>query len=387
MSRTTLKLIAVAAAAALLLGATPALAQKPVLAGETRAYSAATPRPYPVGSEQRPVVWEDVVSSPGATWIRIHFTGFDLAEGDFVTVRSPRGGQIDRYEGRGPYGNGDFWAFSVEGDTAIVKLHGGRNMGAGYTITEVAHGTTPEPQPVAEVVCGTEGRKDVACYTSPAKSLFNPIARLLFASGGAWYVCTGSLVAGQNASTLITNNHCIASQSETNTLEARFNYQKAACKGRTLEPYTNYAGGTFLKTDAGLDYTLLTLQGNPEAAWGEYVATTVEPTPGSVMLFPQHPGGNLKMLGKFEDNKQKILCDVTAVHESYPGSGATAGSQFSYGCDSEGGSSGSPILNGTGTRVWGLHHFGGVNSCNNAATHMSNICGNAGALLSCSGSL
>jgi len=105
------------------------------------------------------------------------------------------------------------------------------------------------------------------------------------------------------------------------------------------------------------------------------------------MLFPQHPAGGLKKLGKFEDRQQNVLCDVTAIHETYVvdsfGNTTNPASQFSYGCDSEGGSSGSPILNGGASRVWGLHHFGGVNNCNNSATHMSDICADAGALLSC----
>jgi V8-like Glu-specific endopeptidase len=381
------------------IGFSAAIAQ--VKAGDTRPYFATTPHPYPVGDDSRPVVWTDRITSTGATFLRLHFVNFDLAPGDYVTIRGPHG-EIHRYEGKGPHGNGEFWSFSTDGDWAVVQVHGGRGMGHGYTIDRIGHGTLPQPrpeppgqepsstEPVLEVICGTDGRKDVACYTTPPVSTWNPIARLLFVNDddGFQYVCTGWLVNGSNANTLMTNNHCIDTQSETSSLQARFNYQKSACKGNATATAQNFNGGTFLITSpvtGGLDYSLLTLQGNPEGTWGEYTATTVEPSAGSLMYFPQHPGGGLKKLGKFEDKQNTIRCDVTAVNQTFGGS--AAGSQFSYGCDSEGGSSGSPILNDATTRVWGLHHFGGVNSCNNSATHMSDICSHAGSLLNCSSTL
>ena len=109
-----------------------------------------------------------------------------------------------------------------------------------------------------------------------------PVARLLFTVKRTQYLCTGELVRGSNANTLITNDHCIADQTSVSTLEARFNYQYTTCGGRTLAATTSFAGGTFLKTNAerysrrkpsttGLDYTLMTLQGTPEATFGELI--------------------------------------------------------------------------------------------------------------------
>lgn len=58
---------AVVGAAALVFAVPDASAQIRLKAGEVRPYFATTPRPYPVGSEMRPVVWTDIVRSPGAT--------------------------------------------------------------------------------------------------------------------------------------------------------------------------------------------------------------------------------------------------------------------------------------------------------------------------------
>ena len=397
MRQWLLKGIILAAVLGLGLAGSQAFAQRAVLAGDTRPYFASTPHPYPVGSDNRPVVWSDTIKSPGATFLRIHFVNFDLAPGDFLTIHGSKG-EVHRYEGKGPRGNGEFWSFSTDGDTATVRLHGGKSIGNGYTIDRIGHGTLPTDDlqttsgPAPEVVCGTDGRKDVACYTTPPKSTWNPIARLLFVNDddGFQYVCTGSLVPGSNANTLITNNHCIDTQSETSSLQARFNYQKKNCSGNQLETASNYNGGTFLKTSAivgGLDYTLVTLQGNPAGTWGMLTPTTLEPSAGSLMHFPQHPGGGLKKLGRFENKQQTIRCTVITVHQTFctgcPCNPTLANSQFNYGCDSEGGSSGSPILTNAANRVWGLHHLGGITSCSNSATHMSLICADAGALLTC----
>src|SRR6185295_11481890 len=118
-----------------------------------------------------------------------------------------------------------------------------------------------------------------------------------------------------------------------------------------------YAGGTFLKTNSekkkgnrgGLDYTLLTLQGNPEGTWGEIQGTTKS----------------------------------VAINATY-GFAAT-GSQTGYACDSEGGSSGSAITDPATGHAIALHHYGGVSSnpCLNSGTAFSRICADAGSLLSC----
>jgi len=394
MRQLLLRGVTVAVVLGLALTGSQVFAQKAVLAGDTRPYFASTPHPYPVGNESRPVVWSDTIKSDGATFLRIHFVNFDLAPGDFVTIHGPKG-EIHRYEAKGPRGTGEFWSFSTDGDTATVKLHGGKAMGSGYTIDRIGHGTLPSEGagptegPTPEVICGTDGRKHVACYTTPPKSTWNPIARLLFVNDvdGFQYVCTGSLVTAPNANTLMTNNHCIDTQSETNSLQARFNYQKKNCNGNQFETVSNYNGGTFLITSpivGGLDYTLLTLLGSPEATWGEMTPTTLKPAPGSLMHFPQHPGGFEKKLGRFEDKPQTTRCTVYSIDQTFCTSSPTcnptqANTQFNYGCDSQGGSSGSPILTDAANRVWGLHHLGGITSCSNAATHMNLICNHAGA--------
>ena len=356
--------------------------------GEVRAFAGETPHPYPK-------TWSDRVFSPGAEFVRVHLTGLDLADGDFLTVSSPDHSQVWTYTGRGPNGDGDVWAFAIDGETAVVELHGSRGGGFGYRIREVGHGTTRldrkvEPRP--EIQCGSDGLEDVSCHAAELNGLQQPVARLLFTSGGSQYLCTGWLVAGTSQSTLLTNNHCFNTQTEVATLQATFNYQRTACGGSTNAAASSYAGGLLLKTNSvnrrgkrgGLDYTLATLQGNPEAAWGELTATTRAPVVGDLIYFIQHPAGNEKEVGFWEDAARTQRCAISAVSKTYDQ--AASGSQIAYGCDSAGGSSGSPIIDAGGLhRVIGLHHFGGVsgNPCLNAGTSLSRICADAAPLLSC----
>ncbi len=381
--------LALAGTALALVGAVaPARAQGRIKVGDELPYKVASPAAYPTGAAHRPVVWSETVVSPGATFLRLHFNKFNLPDGDYLTISSPDGEEFWTYTGKGPRGTGAFWAFSVEGDTAVLELHTGNRLDRararrfGLAVDRIAHGTAPlyeEQGPPAKIICGTDGRRDAACYTSINT---RPVARLSFQSGGSSFVCTGWLVAGSNSSTMLTNNHCVANQTEVSTVQARFNYQRTTCGGTTTASFTTYAGGTFLRTSSSLDYTLLTLQGNPEATWGEYTATSKLPTAGLLINFPQHPGGGLKRVGFWKDSAQTLRCDTASVGGSY---GYTSGSQMAYSCDSEGGSSGSPIMDAGTGRIIGLHHLGGVGgaTCLNAATMMRNVCPNAGALLSC----
>src|SRR5688500_3322796 len=80
-----------------------------VKAGDVFRYAAETKHPYANGTADRSVVWRDVVTSPGAMFIRVHFSAFDLRDGDYVTVSNPDGSDFWTYTLKGPRGTGKFW--------------------------------------------------------------------------------------------------------------------------------------------------------------------------------------------------------------------------------------------------------------------------------------
>ena len=375
----TLVSLGLLAAAALLLPR-PALAQ--VKAGRISAYQASSPRPYPAGHPSLPVVWSDEVRSPGATFIRLHFSEFDLQPGDRLVVSNPSGSEQYVYTGRGPRSRGEFWARSIDGDVALITLQARGRGGNGYVIDEIGEGFAPEATP--ESICGTDGRQDVACFGPAVTTALLPVARLQFRDGAFLAYCTAWMVDGLNANTAITNNHCLQNQADVDTAELTFNYQRKTCGGTVNTTQFRFDGDQFLKTNAGLDYTLFTVAGDPVGQGaGELIATTADPHPGQRIAVPQHGGGNQKKIGVFEDSAHTLPCDISSVHIDV--TGYTPLSQFSYACDTEGGSSGSPIADVATRRVIGLHHLGNVTTapCTNGATHMAPICEDAGALLTC----
>lgn len=376
--------ISLALALALVLAA-PALAREQAgYVDLVNAAEFAPPQPYPAASEAGPFVWRGEIARPGATFIKIHFAQFDLAPGDTLTISLPDGSQLKEYRELGPRGTGEFWAFAVRGERALVTLTSYGAGGGAIAVDEIGVGT---PIIGTDAVCGSDGREDVACYAN-GKTLTKAISRLLFQDGPNFYVCTGFLVRGSNGSTLMTNQHCIDDQTGVNSLEAWFNYQNANCNGGADDPIDTYFGGTFLITDVPLDYSLMTMLGNPEGKYGELVATRVAPQVGNRMALPQHSGGDEKTLALFESaNRTGGQCTVKGVRADL--SGWANDSQLYYTCDMEGGASGSPVIGRQqSNQVIGINHVEYIGCPGgqfvNYATHMDLICNDAGSLLNCS---
>jgi len=360
-----------------------------VQAGSVIDFRAESPHPVPDG-------WTATYSFPGAEFIRLHFQRFDLAAGDKLIVSNADGSQIWEYTGQGHNGNGNFWAFAINGSDVTLTFVAPSGNSYGFMIREMGYGTIPleVSQPVPEIVVGDDGRQDIACHTDETV-IFNaqkPVARLLFTVKRTQYLCTGELVRGSNGSTMITNAHCMDNQTEVSSLEARFNYQYTTCGGSIVATTTSYAGGTFLKTNAeryskrsptttGLDYTLLTLQGSPESTWGELIPTTAFYAVDTEMNFIQHGAGLPKQIGYWENLDHAVRCHIATIDMTY--GSAAPNSQTGYGCDSEGGSSGSAITRASDGKMIALHHYGGVTTTLNSGTMMDLICANAGGLLTC----
>jgi lysyl endopeptidase len=347
---------------------------------------------YAPGAPDRPAVQAETVVSAGAEFLRVHFSHFNLAPGDYLTISNPKGSHLEILEGLGPHGDeGDVWSFAVPGDTAVLTLHAGPRKGSigkgdlGYVVDKLVHGTLPlgeesdevlsrpdDPFAAVEIqsVCGTTGYQNVACHSNVAQ---RPVARLLAvsSSGSRSVRCTGWMVRGRNDNTLITNNHCFSTPSAVRSIEAQFNFQTTTCTGTTNAATTSYRGNALLRTvGMPLDYTLATLMGTPEATWGELIPLGRAPRVGELIQVIQHPSGLPKKIGHWENSNQTSRCDVESLRDT----------QLRYSCDTLGGSSGSVVLAaGTNTAV-GLHHLGG---CPNAATALSSICANAGSLLTC----
>jgi len=66
-----------------------------------------------------------VIKSTNAHGIGVHFRGFDLAGDDEVYVYGPASDSIvcGPFTKKGPWGSGEFWSGTIDGDTAIIEFY------------------------------------------------------------------------------------------------------------------------------------------------------------------------------------------------------------------------------------------------------------------------
>jgi lysyl endopeptidase len=328
---------------------------------------------YLTGAPQR-----ETFRYPGASYVKLHFNRMAMRPGDYLTVSNADGSETYRYDAPKTLRTGaaDKWAMSITGDTAVLEMHraAGDPLGLssllgqlGVNVDRVARGFSrgeqrrqPESQLRApgrtgreESVCGNDTSADAVCYRSAdpvAYTKSKAIARLLI---NGTELCTGWRVGAHNR--MLTNNHCFTSSAEAYDTEVWFNYQCASCGGYDVFQPTNVWGAKVLATDHVYDYTLFTVDNFAAVRkFGYLTLDTARPAKNQELYVPQHPAGEpTRIAGSLGERAGNCSVD----NPSY--TGYAANSDVSYYCDTEGGSSGSPVLSRRTNRVVALHHFGG----------------------------
>ena len=151
-----------------------------IRAGVVNDFELVSPSPYTSAVAGQAFVWETEAFIPGATWIKLRFSEFDLAPGDRLEISDASGATRHTYTGRGPKDSGSFWALSVPGDRAEIRLYSFGSGGRGFVVEQVARG---EHVRVEESICGSDGREDIACYGQAGKNITEPVARLTYCDG------------------------------------------------------------------------------------------------------------------------------------------------------------------------------------------------------------
>lgn len=345
-------------------GAAAADASPPTLrVGEQRLVSLALPPPAAGLRSAQPLVIRD----EGAAYVKVHFSLFDLPDGVVAEVANSDRTEVYRYgrgeqddftvdETLGEDGVSRFAAMSITGDTAIVRLVGtppnGWGAHQGIRIGQYDRGlpeqawqvVTTDVQP--EAVCGVSDSRAVACYGQDtlASTRARAVARLLV---GGTSLCTGWRVGEGNK--MLTNNHCIGDDSRARATEAWFNYQSSTCSGQQAGAVVKVSGAQLLRTESSLDYALFTVNNANAIAQFGHLGLDVDPiAAGQNIFIAHHPGGRLKELSITSD-RDGGQCKLSG----------TSGDSHEYTCDTEGGSSGSPVLARRSGKVIGLHYASG----------------------------
>jgi hypothetical protein len=318
--------------------------------------------PHPI----RGAMWSQEIVLAGATFLKLHLGTLDLGPEDLFLLHDGAGGSV--FSHVGPLEAR--WLPSVDGERAVLEIWPGEgSMPWGLVVDALARGTREIRDEAADLdpesICGSNDSRDPACYGASLRTAGDAVGWMLFEDdGGGWYLCTGSLVSPYEH--FLTNNHCVDSESEANSLEVRWRYQYSGCGTGGVATDTVTDGARFVATNQKLDYSLLYFDADaPAARYGHLTLGASTPAVGTRIWIPQHPGGNPKRFAVASDLDAGGNATIQAVGLKGNGKGTDVG----YFADTEGGSSGSPVLTYSEPyQVVALHHFGtGGAACGSSA--------------------
>ncbi len=339
------------------------------------------------GTGSNGFVWTAEVQVPGATALRLHLTDFNLPAGAELYVYNLKGQAFGPYTGRGPLGDGELHTNTVFGEKLLVQIHAPADLGRAprLTLEQVgvmgARFVAPRYQPqgvfnaddlgaIAKAgnLCSANAAcvVNAACQSSAVVSTAkDAVATMLFQSGASFFICTGGLVADTVTTSVIpfflTAHHCISSSNEAASLETYFDYETTCSNPNCTQPYNNTGdtvGATIKATGSTSDYTLLQLSSAPVtrdgvATYLGWLSTAVANTNNLALYRISHPQGSPQAYTEGVVDTSKPTCR------------SLARGNFIYSRDTlgatEGGSSGSPVLNAAGQIVGQLYGACGTN--------------------------
>jgi len=323
------------------------------------------------------MVWTAAAESKTATALRIHFSDFNLPANAELYVYNMDGEAFGPYTGRGPGNEGDFWSHTVSGPIAYIQLHhrspatpadlkavnfkitGVGHLGEKFLIPFYQHQKSVEGVAQTREHCNDNEPcvEDASCYSGTAVNEAKNAAAYMQWISGAWiYMCSGGLIADTDAGTQIpyflTANHCISKAKDAKALECYFQYWTASCHGACYDPVgvcPRTLGADIIDSSRDGDHTLMQLWENPPAGsvflgWTNQPVATAD---GTQLFRISHPSGSPQAYSEHTVDSQYIECSGLPVGEfiySHDEVGAT-----------EGGSSGSPVMNMNGQIVGQLY--------------------------------
>lgn len=311
------------------------------------------------------LVWSETIEFPGASYIAPHFGHMNLPAGSTLVVRSPDDSRSWSYHGtgRGQMGIEDgFWGIHILGDRAILDLYAMGSVAAGAVVVDSYARGFDLDQPAEKSICGTDNSAWAKCYSSSHPGYYDAsraVARLLINGTSA---CTGWLVGSQGH--LMTANHCIPNQATANNTNYEMMAEGSSCS-TNCSCWMSCPGSvvatqaTLVQTNSSLDYALVKLPTNPSGTYGYLKMRDGAVGVNWRFYIPQHPGGKGKRLAIYSTHSTDTWgrCQVYSTTLSPPTD--CPGAKMGYFCDTQGGSSGAPVIEYDNHSVIALHTCGG----------------------------
>ncbi len=338
----------------LVLPSTLAVAAQPRKVGVSEMVDVQSAHPY-AASSMMPIEW--TIHSPEATYVRLHVSRLDLAPGDSLEIASPDGGQSFIYEMKGPHGDGEFWANTIHGDKALVRLHAARGGAFGFSIDQLGRGTVDLLAPAPSNVCGGTDWQDAVCYDGgPSAAAWVRSASVAHLLVGCCTQCTGFRVS--DSGQYLTAHDCLPDRSSVRQVELTHNQGVQTCGGPLLNRSFFVNGRKLLDTDPLLGFTLFT--SHDDSGLHCLALAPQPPAAGDTIYIPHYPLDAARKLSIASDQSADGLCHVDQA----------TGSSVTYDCDTGPGSVGAPVISPVDHAVTALHVSSG---CLGAGTSMAAI--------------
>lgn len=322
-------------------------------------------------------VYTAELSSPGAIGLRVQFAGFSLPAGAAVYLYSADGQVFGPYAGKGPLGDGQFDSHTLATDTVTLQL---RQTGPAsqstlrntrFKIVGLGH---IRPRFMAgECGYNAECVVNAQCDSDPAVTdSEKAVAHMLFRSGGGYYICSGGLIADNDSSNslplFLTANHCISKGRDASSLENFFQFAASGCNDTSLcdasyaslrSEFDRTLGASIVSTGRDADYTLLRLaedapSGTVSLGWNSAPVAFAD---GTDLFRISHPGGAPQSFSQHDVDANAGTCTAWPRGDRIYSRDVTGAT--------EGGSSGSPVVNSAGEIVGQLSGACGTNLSDN----------------------
>ena len=245
-----------------------------------------------------------------------------------------------------PDSRSDFWSSEIaDGRAEIVLKTTQQSRNLRLQLREVIVSTDED---IPQAICTLRPFSKIVDQPNAMQNVGRSIVRIDFRAPGAgadvpYETCTGFFITED---TIITNEHCIASQEVADSaqidLDANLVNSQCAPDVQDGDRCRAVLNPKFLWSDHDLDFSLLSLSDVKREALP--LAPTAPMDSGASLLVVQHPGGEIKQISDG--------CSVIGLD------GVEPNTDFSHNCNTDGGSSGSPVLDPTKRVVLGLHHEG-----------------------------
>ncbi|KAG1684237.1 hypothetical protein DVH05_011514 [Phytophthora capsici] len=319
---------------------------------------------------------QDVISYEFASYIAVHFTSFNLPDGDSVVITSPNENITvsHTYTGQGRDQSGTFIASFIPGNSVTVtyKSVGTASVNQGYRITGFSRGYPTMQQ---ESICGDGDQSIPAKCYAPGSNLSEKlpqayrkaqaVARLLI---NGTYLCTGWL--GGSEGHLFTNHHCFEEEEWALHTDVEFMAESSSCSDQCKLQLG--CAGKFVATSTTLiadsediDYSVVQLPDCVNLSQFGYLQLRESgPVVNESIYVPQHPIGYAKRIVSTVDNGDDTT--IRSVGED----GNCGLDQVGHDADTQSGSSGSPLIASSDNLVVAIHHCGG---CTNTAIDVRTV--------------